>query len=51
MSLRAKPSGFAGAREQAPAIVLEVEGAAIAITDSYDRPLPEIHDRILRYWR
>jgi hypothetical protein len=51
VSLRAKPSGLAAAREPAPAIVLEVEGAAIAITDSYDRPLPEIHDRILRYWR
>jgi hypothetical protein len=34
-----------------PGIVLEVEGASIVLTDSYDRPLAEIHDRILRYWR
>jgi hypothetical protein len=51
VSLRAKPSGLATAQEPAPAIVLEVEGAAIAVTDSYDRPLAEIHERILRYWR
>jgi hypothetical protein len=34
-----------------PGIAVEVEGATFAITDSYDRPLPEIHERILRYWR
>ncbi|HEV7502836.1 MAG TPA: hypothetical protein VGQ33_22615, partial [Vicinamibacteria bacterium] len=28
-----------------PGIVLEVEGASIVLTDSYDRPLSEIHDR------
>ena len=34
-----------------PGIVLEVEGASIVLSDSYDRPLSEIHGRILRYWR
>ncbi len=34
-----------------PGVLLEVEGATIVLTDSYDRPLSEIHDRILRYWR
>ena len=37
--------------QTAPGIVLEVEGASIVLTDSYDRPLSEIHDRIRRYWR
>ena len=39
------------AAQAVPGIVLEVEGASIVLTDSYDRPLSEIHDRILRYWR
>ena len=34
-----------------PGIAVEVEGATFAITDSYDRPLPEIHERIRKYWR
>ena len=34
-----------------PGIAVEVEGATFAITDSYDRPLSEIHERILKYWR
>jgi hypothetical protein len=51
VTLRARAAGFAATHEPAPAIVLEVEGAAIPITDSYDRPLAEIHDRVLRYWR
>jgi hypothetical protein len=51
VSLRQKPTGFAAGHEPAPAIALEVEGATISITDSYDRPLGEIHDRIVKYWR
>jgi hypothetical protein len=35
----------------APGIAVEVEGATFVITDSYDRPLSEIHERILKYWR
>lgn len=35
----------------APGIAVEVEGATFAITDSYERPLSEIHERILKYWR
>jgi hypothetical protein len=34
-----------------PGISVEVEGATFVITDSYDRPLPEIHERIVKYWR
>jgi hypothetical protein len=34
-----------------PGIAVEVEGATIVITDSYDRPLSEIHERIVKYWR
>lgn len=34
-----------------PGIAVEVEGATFVITDSYDRPLSEIHERIVRYWR
>lgn len=51
VTLRAKPGGLAASRQPYPAITLEVEGATIPITDSYDRPLSEIHERILRYWR
>jgi hypothetical protein len=32
-------------------IVLVVEGARIVVADLYDRPLPLIHERILRYWK
>ena len=35
----------------APGIAVEVEGATFVITDSYDRPLSEIHERIVKYWR
>ncbi len=35
----------------APGIAVEVEGATFVITDSYDRPLSEIHERIMKYWR
>ncbi len=35
----------------APGISVEVEGATFVITDSYDRPLSEIHERIVKYWR
>jgi hypothetical protein len=38
------------AAQTVPGIVLDVEGASIVLTDSYDRPLSEIHDRIRRYW-
>jgi hypothetical protein len=48
--LRAGPAPF-GAHRQGPGIILQVEGAAIVITDSYDRPLAEIHERIRQYWR
>ena len=34
-----------------PGIAVEVEGATVVITDSYDRPLSEIHERIVKYWR
>jgi hypothetical protein len=34
-----------------PGIAVEVEGATFAITDSYESPLSEIHERILKYWR
>jgi hypothetical protein len=34
-----------------PGIAVEVEGATFVIADSYDRPLSEIHERIVRYWR
>jgi hypothetical protein len=51
VSLRQKPTGFTAGHEPAPAIALGVEGATISITDSYDRPLGEIHDRIAKYWR
>jgi hypothetical protein len=34
-----------------PGIAVEVEGATFVITDSYDRPLSEIHERIVKYWR
>jgi len=34
-----------------PGIAVEVEGATFVITDTYDRPLPEIHERIVKYWR
>jgi hypothetical protein len=34
-----------------PGIAVEVEGATFVITDSYDRALSEIHERILKYWR
>jgi hypothetical protein len=33
-----------------PGIAIDVEGATIVITDTYDRPLPEIHERIVKYW-
>jgi hypothetical protein len=50
--LRANPAPFAaGSHRQGPGIVLQVEGAAVVITDSYDRPLAEIHERIRQYWR
>ena len=52
VSVRTGPTGVAwSAAQTVPGIVLEVEGASIVLTDSYDRPLSEIHDRILRYWR
>jgi hypothetical protein len=52
VSVRTGATGVAwSAAQTAPGIVLEVEGASIVLTDSYDRPLSEIHDRILRYWR
>jgi hypothetical protein len=52
VSVRAGATGVAwSAAQTVPGIVLEVEGASIVLTDSYDRPLSEIHDRILRYWR
>ena len=52
VSVRAARSGVAwSAAQTVPGIVLEVEGATIVLTDSYNRPLSEIHDRILRYWR
>jgi hypothetical protein len=34
-----------------PGIAVEVEGATIVITDSYDRALSEVHERIVKYWR
>ena len=34
-----------------PAIAVEVEGATFVITDTYDRPLSEVQERILKYWR
>lgn len=34
-----------------PGIAVEVEGATFVITDTYDRPLSEIHERIVKYWR
>jgi len=52
VSVRTGRAGLAwSAAQTLPGIVLEVEGASIVLTDSYDRPLSEIHDRILRYWR
>jgi hypothetical protein len=48
-----QPAGaaFTATRDRTPGISLEVEGATIRITDSYDRPLQEIHDHIVQYWR
>jgi hypothetical protein len=48
-----KPPGgaFGTTRDTRPGISIEVEGATFRITDSYDRPLQEIHDRLLQYWR
>jgi hypothetical protein len=37
--------------QTARGLALKVEGAVILIADVYDRPLLEIHDRILAYWR
>jgi hypothetical protein len=50
VSVQAPGKGMTMTRVAA-GIVVEVEGAAFAITDSYDRPLPEIHEQILKYWR
>jgi hypothetical protein len=52
VGLRSGRTTLAWTRADAqPGIVLEVEGAAIVLTDSYDRPLSEIHGRIQRLWR
>ena len=52
VSVNSGGAAFSWSRAHAAAgIVLEVEGVSIVLTDSYDRPLSEIHDRILRYWR
>ena len=39
-----------GATDRGTQLILEVEGATIGINDVYDRPLSEIHERILSYW-
>jgi hypothetical protein len=41
----------AGPNSTAPGIVLQVKGAAITITDVYDRPVALIHQQICHYWR
>lgn len=51
VTLRPKAPPLAVAHQRAPGIALEVEGATIVITDSYDRPLADIHERIRQYWR
>lgn len=48
---RTQLPAFHASQTPGPAVVLDVSGAQIAITDSYDRALSEIHDKILRYWR
>jgi hypothetical protein len=51
VSIRAPGGRFSGNTTAVAAIALEVEGTTILLTDTYDRPLAEIHERILRYWR
>jgi hypothetical protein len=52
IGLRSGRTTLAWSRADArPGLVIEVEGAAIVLTDSYDRPLAEIHGRIQRLWR
>jgi hypothetical protein len=51
VSTRTGREALQTSRRSIPAVVLEVEGAAIDIADAYDRPLAEIREQILRYWR
>lgn len=37
--------------QQIRKVSVKVEGATFVITDTYDRPLSEIHERIVKYWR
>jgi hypothetical protein len=51
VTTRAASNALQGRETYGPCLVLQVEGAEIPITDSYEHPLDDIHDRILQYWR
>ena len=51
VSVQVPGKGITVTRTVTPGIAVEVEGATFVITDSYDRPLSEIHERIVKYWR
>jgi hypothetical protein len=49
--VHAPAAAFGTSSARPPAINLVVEGATISLTDSYDRPLEEIRDRIVLNWQ
>jgi len=52
VELRSRAQGFHLTSETTrPGIVLSVEGARIVIADIYDRPLQDVYENILHYWR
>jgi hypothetical protein len=51
IGVRRRHDALRTSRAPAPAIVLEVSGASVDVPDVYDRPLAEIHEQVLRYWK